>query len=139
MTPRYSGRTAVTANISVHEPKPPQDDDSPLTFSMEGIHSQEPAALRPFVWSPGWNSNQSINRFQDEIGGACKGGDPGIRLLAAGNDTMEPYALDIDEPGEPVLVRRHHIFGSDELSKHAPAIAGLVPRPYCAVGTGLAD
>ena len=33
---RYSGRTAMLANISVHEPKPPDDPESPLSFSMEG-------------------------------------------------------------------------------------------------------
>ncbi len=33
---RYSGRTALRAPISVHEPKQPVDVDSALTFSMEG-------------------------------------------------------------------------------------------------------
>ena len=41
---RYSGRTSMLANISVHEPKPPDDPDSPLSFSMEGTPG--PAALR---------------------------------------------------------------------------------------------
>ena len=33
---RYSGLTSITANISVVEPKPPDDPDSALAFSMEG-------------------------------------------------------------------------------------------------------
>jgi len=33
---RYSGRTAMRANISVHEPRQPQDQDSPFAYSMEG-------------------------------------------------------------------------------------------------------
>ena len=33
---RYSGRTAMRAPLSVHEPKQPTDPDSALTFSMEG-------------------------------------------------------------------------------------------------------
>jgi len=33
---RYSGRTAMHADISIQEPKPPDDSDSPLAFSMEG-------------------------------------------------------------------------------------------------------
>src|SRR6185437_2050397 len=41
---RYSGRTAMLANISVHEPKPPDDPDTPLSFSMEGTPDQAPAA-----------------------------------------------------------------------------------------------
>ena len=28
---RYSGRTAMLADISVHEPKPPEDPDAPLS------------------------------------------------------------------------------------------------------------
>src|SRR5690606_1562640 len=31
---RYSGRTAMHANVSVHEPKPPVDEESPLSFTM---------------------------------------------------------------------------------------------------------
>src|SRR5690606_15443534 len=33
---RYSGRTAMRAPLSVHEPKQPTDQDTALTFSMEG-------------------------------------------------------------------------------------------------------
>ncbi|STE84926.1 NADH-quinone oxidoreductase subunit G [Escherichia coli] len=32
---RYSGRTAMRANISVHEPRQPQDIDTMFTFSMK--------------------------------------------------------------------------------------------------------
>ncbi len=52
---RHSGRTAELVEISVHEPKPPEDADSPLAFSMEGSPDQAPAAVTPFFWSPGWN------------------------------------------------------------------------------------
>ena len=41
---RYSGRTAMLANISVHEPKPPDDPDTPFSFSMEG--TLRPASCR---------------------------------------------------------------------------------------------
>ncbi|MGJ7699513.1 NADH-quinone oxidoreductase subunit NuoG [Escherichia coli] len=56
---RYSGRTAMRANISVHEPRQPQDIDTMFTFSMEG--NNQPTAHRsqvPFAWAPGWNSPQ---------------------------------------------------------------------------------
>ena len=32
---RYSGRTAMSAHRTIHEPRPPQDPDSPLAFSMD--------------------------------------------------------------------------------------------------------
>lgn len=37
---RYSGRTAMRANISVHEPRQPQDKDTMFAFSMEGTTSR---------------------------------------------------------------------------------------------------
>jgi NADH-quinone oxidoreductase subunit G len=78
---RYSGRTAMLANISLHEPKPPEDEDSPLSFSMEGYQEEPPAPLVPRYWSPGWNSVQALNKFQQEVGGRLKGVDPGKRLI----------------------------------------------------------
>ncbi|MFP3941843.1 MAG: NADH-quinone oxidoreductase subunit NuoG, partial [Thermoanaerobaculia bacterium] len=53
---RYSGRTALSAHRSVHEPKPPDDPDAPLAYSMEGSRRQPPPALVPYFWAPGWNS-----------------------------------------------------------------------------------
>src|SRR5690606_25637675 len=47
---RYSGRTAMRANISVHEPRQPQDQDSAFAFSMEGYAgSAEPRQQVPFA------------------------------------------------------------------------------------------
>jgi NADH-quinone oxidoreductase subunit G len=79
---RYSGRTAMRANISVHEPRTPQDKDTAFAFSMEGYSgSAEPRQQVPFAWSPGWNSPQAWNKFQDEVGGHLRAGDPGTRLI----------------------------------------------------------
>ncbi len=80
---RFSGRTAMLANVNVSEPKPPEDPDSSLSYTMEGFRGLPPSTMIPFFWSPGWNSVQSINKYQQEIGGPLHGGDPGIRLLAA--------------------------------------------------------
>ena len=44
---RYSGRTAMRANISVHEPRQPQDKDTMFAFSMEG-NNQPSARVRKF-------------------------------------------------------------------------------------------
>jgi NADH-quinone oxidoreductase subunit G len=123
---RYSGRTAMLANITVHEPKPPEDLDSPLSFSMEGYGDQPPAPLIPRYWSPGWNSVQAVNKFQQEVGGPLKGGDPGKRLIEPMQKGKPEYFTGI--PAEPAAGRgqppapEHHIFGSEELSAQSPAI-----------------
>ena len=135
---RYSGRTSMLANITVHEPKPPQEADSALAFSMESGPASAPAALNPFMWAPGWNSIQSTNKFQSEVGGPLLGGDPGVRLVEAAANTAPPYLRDIPTAFRPaadewLLCPAFHIFGSEELSRHAPGIAELSPKPYIAL------
>ena len=137
-THRGSGRTAMLANISVHEPKQPEDTDSPLAFTMEGVNGvNEPGALLPFVWSPGWNSNQSLHKFQSEAGGALKGGTAGIRLFKPSASPVKrmpeksklPAAFKAPK-GQLRLLPLHKIFGSEELSAHSPAIKELTTSPY---------
>jgi NADH-quinone oxidoreductase subunit G len=144
LSPRASGRTAVQANISVHEPKPPADPDSPLAFSMEGYPQEPPSSLITRFWSPGWNSVQSLNKFQSEVGGALTGGDPGIRLLEPGANGDAAYAADIPAPfsrrkDELLVVPLYHIFGSDELSAAAPAVAERAPKPYATLNAADAE
>ncbi len=89
---RYSGRTAMRANISVHEPRQPQDIDTMFTFSMEG--NNQPTAHRsqvPFAWAPGWNSPQAWNKFQDEVGGKLRFGDPGVRLFETSENGLDYF------------------------------------------------
>ncbi|MEO8601970.1 MAG: NADH-quinone oxidoreductase subunit NuoG [bacterium] len=135
---RASGRTAVLADIDVHEPAPPDDPDSALSFSMEGSPRQGPAALTPFFWSAGWNSIQAVKKFQQEVNGPLRGGDAGVRLLeaAAVNDRRyggtAPAAF-VARPDAWLLVPLWHAFGSEELSRSAPAVAELVPGPYVAL------
>ncbi len=133
---RSSGRTAMLANISVHEPKPPEDTDSPLAFSMEGYPDEAPPPLIPFFWTPGWNSYQAVNKFQEEIAGPLRGGPAGVRLVepGRGNGTFgEVPAVFAPRAGEWLLVARHHIFGSEELSREAPGVAELAPQAYVAL------
>ena len=132
---RYSGRTAMRSNISVHEPKQPQDDDSPFSFSMEGATGSQPGALIPFVWSPGWNSNQSLHKFQSKAGGALRGGTAGVRLIEPSNDSVPILAGSLPDPlhlaeGQLRLVPIYRIFGSEELSAHSPAIQELTDKPF---------
>ncbi len=128
---RYSGRTAMRAAVSVHEPKQPVDEESPLAFSMEGLNSAQPGSLLPYVWAPGWNSNQSLHRFQAEVGGPLKGGTAGARLLStgSGNGPARPAATAPGQ-GQWQLVPRPHIFGTDELSALSPGVSELC-GPAC--------
>ncbi len=137
---RYSGRTAILAHIDVHEPKPPQDPDAPFSFSMEGYYGSRklPSALIPFFWAPGWNSEQSLNKFQEEIGGRLHGGDPGVRLLQPPPGARADHYQAVPEAFEARqdvwrTVALHHIFGGEELSAQAPAVAERAPRPYVAL------
>ncbi len=132
---RYSGRTAMNANANVSESPPPEDGDSPFVFSMEGYQGQPPSPLIPRFWAPGWNSVQALNKFQEEIAGPLRGGDPGRRLIEAPENAETPYYGDVPEARAPPsgnyrVVAAHHIFGSEELSALAPGIAKLAPQPY---------
>ncbi len=132
---RYSGRTAMLANISVHEPKPPEDRGSPLSFSMEGYEGEPPAPLISRYWSPGWNSVQALNKFQQEVAGPLRGGMGGRLIEPAGKAS---YFQDIPVPfkrkdGEWLIVPLYQIFGSEELSIHSSGIAERTPRPYLAL------
>jgi len=132
---RYSGRTAMHANISVHEPKPPPDPDSPLAYTMEGFHGVPPSPLIPRFWQPGWNSVQAVNKFQEEVAGPLKGGEPGRRLLEPPSTSAAEYFIEVPRPfqrraGEWLVVPVYHIFGSEELSVLSPAVAELAPKPY---------
>jgi NADH-quinone oxidoreductase subunit G len=127
---RYSGRTAMYADIKVIEPAQPQDSETPFAFSMEGDTVQVPPALLPVMWAPGWNSNQAINKFQDEVGGHLHGGDPGIRLIEAAGTLSRfdqiPPAF-IPEPGFWRIIRLPNIFAGEELSSHSPPIVERFP------------
>lgn len=145
MTHRSSGRTAMSANIDVHEAKQPVDTESALAYTMEGFSGPQ-AALSPYIWAPGWNSNQSVHKFQTEIGGPLMGVNPGVRLIepaARAASLHERHRVVPREEGSDgsslALIPRYHIFGSDEMSAHSTAIAELAPTSYLAIGTEAAD
>ncbi len=130
---RYSGRTAMRANVSVHEPRASQDIDSALAFSMEGYGGpQESGALIPFAWTPGWNSPQAWNKFQDEVGGHLSAGDPGKRLIEASGTRAYAIAPAASDAGLQVAPL-HHIYGSEELSARAEVMAANIPAAYVAL------
>jgi NADH-quinone oxidoreductase subunit G len=134
---RYSGRTAIHANENVNEPKPPEDSDSPMTFTMEGYTGIPPSELTSYYWSPGWNSVQAINKYQIEVGGKLHGGNPGKRLFDSKNNKTDYFKM-VPQPfkpkkGEWVVLPLYHIFGTDELSAQSQAVAERVPKAYIAL------
>ncbi len=139
-TIRYSGRTAMNAKIAVSEPKPPEDNDSPLSFSMEGGNETPPSSLVPYYWLAGWNSAQSMNFYLEEPNGHLKGGDPGILLLGNPENHNIAYfdakSLPLQQRlGEWFYIPVYEIFGSEELSSKAPAIAKRIPLPYATLNS----
>jgi NADH-quinone oxidoreductase subunit G len=144
MTHRASGRTAMVANVTMHEPRQPIDNTSALAFTMEGANLTKPGevpdSLKPHIWSPGWNSNQAINKFQTETGGAGTDNAAGVRLIAPIAPAADLQARFTTIPAKAAqqgsalqLVPGYHLFGSEELSAYSNSIAQLAPRGYFAV------
>lgn len=132
-THRYSGRTAMVADVSVHEPKQPQDEDTPLSYSMEGINRNQPGALLPFVWSPGWNSNQALHKFQSESSGPLQGGTGGQRLISGQGQAADADKIPstfVPQSDQLLLVNNYRLYGSEELSAKSPALGELIESPY---------
>jgi len=139
---RYSGRTSMRANISVHEPRASQDPDSALAFSMEGFAGpNEASPLVPFAAAPGWNSPSAWNKFQDEVGGSLKGGDQGVRLFTQSSPAdyfaAVPAAF-VARSNELRVVPIHHLFGSDEMAAKAPVTESRNATAYVALSAATA-
>lgn len=130
---RYSGRTSMLADQNVSEPRVAQDPDSPFNFSMEGYAgARQPLQQVPFAWAPGWNSPSAWNKFQDEVGGNLRAGDPGRRLLEAGEDSLGwfdtvPAPFSAKEALQ--VVGYDQLFGGEELSARSPVIQARMSEP----------
>jgi NADH-quinone oxidoreductase subunit G len=152
MTHRYSGRTAMRADISVHEPKQPVDSDSSLAYTMEGVpmpvltqanltknkERQQAHPPLPFAWYPGWNSNQAIAKFHQEVEGCVGGPAGGVRLIAPTQNAainwfeprskLQPASQPAD--GGLLVTPRLQLFGSEELSNLSAPIIERSPAIY---------
>lgn len=144
---RYSGRTAMRADVSVHEPQQPTDAQTPLAFSMEGLSRDEPAALKSFYWSPGWNSNQAVQKFQSEVDGPLHGGSNGVKLFDPKDySSADPVPAIVEdntvhdfEEGQWQLIPIYKVHGSDELSARTEEINELAGEAFISVGQVLAE
>ena len=122
------------------------------------------AALLPFAWAPGWNSNQSIVHFQQEVNGALHAAPAGVRLIGSASTqaakgpaqaaatsattsatTSTASTARFVRSAELLPIPLYETFGSDELSALSPAITERTARPYLvlhpddAVAMGLVD
>ncbi|WHI48453.1 NADH-quinone oxidoreductase subunit NuoG [Microbulbifer sp. VAAF005] len=144
-TARYSGRTAIHAEEHVSEEPPHQDPDAPMSFSMEGVHNPNRSPLQANIWSPGWNSNQSIFKFQQEVGGERRGGASGKyiqRQEQVLSDWSLPTASDGDRDSDNhslTTLPIYRMFGSEELSNRAMAIATVIDKPFFTLNRGDAE
>lgn len=136
---RYSGRTAMFANISIHEMPPLKNKDSIFTYSMEGNNKLKNQYI-PFVWSPGWNSIQSLNKYQKKIGEDLLYKETGINILK--NKTIK-YQKSISwfknipskfnkKKGWHVAPY-YHLFGSEEITHFSPTINNMIPKSYIVI------
>ncbi|WP_367106784.1 NADH-quinone oxidoreductase subunit NuoG [uncultured Psychrobacter sp.] len=134
---RYSGRTAMRAPISVHEPMQPKDLDTGLTFSMEGYSGkQTKSSMIPFASAAGWNSPQAWNKYQDKVGGSLKNGDPGVRLFdrferLAKRQYIAPETTALNttnmQQGQAKLVPIYNIYASSVMASRSPIVAEQLP------------
>ncbi len=135
-TSRFSGRTAMDADRSVSEPKPPEDKCSPLAYSMEGYKGYPPSDMISWYWSPGWNSVQAMNKYTEEPNGTLRnGGDPGVLLFKMDLSEAKGYFKKALQPiqilhGDVLVVPVWQIFGSEELSRLGEAIEHRISKPF---------
>ncbi|NKB31870.1 MAG: NADH-quinone oxidoreductase subunit NuoG [Pseudomonadales bacterium] len=130
---RYSGRTAMKANLNVHEPKQPVDDQSILAFSMEGVPATKDASVLGAAWAPAWNSNQSISKFQEEINGELKQGHTGELLIERNDSGSYLEVAAGSDDGQLQVAIAYQIFGSDELSAKSSTIQHRMTDAYVAI------
>lgn len=132
---RYSGITAMDKRNNIKEINTLKDLNNIFNFSMEGNNSPySPRKYIAFPWMPGWNSPQSWNKFQNEVGGNLFYGDPGIRLLEKNKNKLNffkkiPKKIKINK-GEWYITSYWHLFGSEETSQHSFFIKKQIPKKY---------
>ncbi|WP_199609086.1 NADH-quinone oxidoreductase subunit NuoG [Flocculibacter collagenilyticus] len=144
-TARASGRTAMLANTTVQEPKPVQDKTSPFTFSMEGLTPEQLIKLQasdikmPYTWAAGWNSNQSVHKFVNDIDAEHinifspsnnKPWQENSLVKALSSQAERPSVEPSTPTSEQVrLIPTSRAIGSNTLSMYTPELASLaLPR-----------
>ncbi|WNC71237.1 NADH-quinone oxidoreductase subunit NuoG [Thalassotalea psychrophila] len=157
-THRASGRTAMTANQNVHERKTTIDNNSPYKFSMEGSHPQSnqsassntsAANAMPYTWAPGWNSNQSISKYQQQVGSGLLNSSPVVQIYDpsesrestpdtnVASENIKDQSVSKNNPIN--FIPAAHIFGNDYLGLKGIEFELLSPIPYVEINAALAS
>ncbi|MEY8214138.1 MAG: NADH-quinone oxidoreductase subunit NuoG [Colwellia sp.] len=152
---RSSARTAFFANIDVKEYAPKRDENSNLTFTMEGVAAFRQQTLNNTqhkittpvtgIWSPKWHSNQALNQtlskssYQDEADVSL-----GVKIFdQLDTQEFEVPPAHIDSPSQPLtsisICPQHHIYSNDELSDYSSSIQELTPEPVITLNQKLAN
>jgi len=132
---RSSGRTALQADINVHESSQPKDVNTMFSFSMEGYNQPDKSvSYIPFAWFPGWNSPQAWNKFQKEIGRSLISGSSGVHLFKDIEKKHNVYfhfsSKIFFENKYWHIVPYYHIFGNEELTQYSFSIKKNIPLEY---------
>ncbi len=130
---RYSGRTAMKANINVHEPKQAVDEESVMSFSMEGMPALKDSSIIASTWAPRWNSNQGISKFQSEVNGELKQGHVGCFVFERKQNEAPSFKFKLRPEGRSDQFKvspSWQIFGSDELSNKSSLIKSRTVPSY---------
>lgn len=135
---RSSGRTALRADINIHEPAQPEDVNTMFSFSMEGYNQPNKLIPHiPFAWFPGWNSPQAWNKFQTKIGQNLISGDSGTYLFKKKKKTKNFYFNLIPKnfmKGKYwYIIPYYHLFGNEELTQYSSTIQENIPFEYALI------
>ncbi|QJC34245.1 NADH-quinone oxidoreductase subunit NuoG [Enterobacteriaceae endosymbiont of Donacia cinerea] len=132
---RYSGRTSILSNIDIHEPQQPEDIDTIFNFSMEGNYDSNINCKHiPFLWSPGWNSSQSLHKFQKEIGVSLKYGSTGFKIFEKKNHIIKikknNYNYKFISSNKLIIISHYTLFNSNSLIQKSFLIQKYFPNHY---------
>lgn len=125
----------MRADVDVHEPKQEQDEDGIMSYSMEGVPATRDSTVFNTAWSGGWNSNQSVFKFQSHTGGPLKQAGHGICLIenSASEKNYNEFENAESAKGDYQVFPLYHLFGSEELTGKTPAIQEKATSGYIAL------
>lgn len=131
---RISGRTSIFSHINIHEPAQLTDNNTIFSFSMEGVQQpQTNFSYLPFVWSPGWNSIQSWNKYLSKTNVY----NSGVRLFKTCDIDRKYFFHDIScriiSKDEWSIVPYYLLFGNEELSQKSSVIKKKCIVPYALI------
>jgi NADH-quinone oxidoreductase subunit G len=131
LTIEASGRTALNANINIHEQKPPVDPDSPLAFSMEGARKKIPLPLISAPRAPKWHSVQASLKYILGSEGKANNAFGGVRLFKKGTGSFkeEPFrAKELPSNGNFYVVPKYNIFASFSKARFSKNLNSRMPE-----------